>query len=72
VNALDWNKNILISGGGDGSVYGWDFRIKRNKEIFLYRTHNQGITAVKSNKIGNEIAVGGQDSNIIILDLRSS
>ncbi|KAL3838729.1 hypothetical protein ACJIZ3_023320 [Penstemon smallii] len=67
VAALDWNKNILTSGGMDGQIINNDLRVRRHI-VGTYRGHHQEVCGLKWSESGLQLASGGNDNLVHIWD----
>ncbi|GFP94293.1 cell division cycle 20.1 cofactor of apc complex [Phtheirospermum japonicum] len=67
VGALDWNNNILSTGGMDGRIVNNDVRV-RSHIVETYRGHQQEVCGLKWSDSGQQLASGGNDNLLHIWD----
>lgn len=65
VGSLDWNENILTTGGMDSMIINNDVRV-RSHIVGTYRGHNQEICGLKWSASGQQLASGGNDNLVHI------
>lgn len=68
VGALDWNNNILTTGGMDCLIINHDVRI-RSHNIGTYRGHSQEVCGLKWSASGQQLASGGNDNLLHIWNM---
>lgn len=71
VGALSWNKNILSSGGRDGTIWNHDVRIVEHK-VSSFMLHESDICGLRWRSDGLVLASGGNDNQVAVWDFRSS
>ncbi|KAL8122324.1 hypothetical protein AgCh_018893 [Apium graveolens] len=67
VGALDWNNQILSTGGMDGQIVNNDVRI-RDHIVETYRGHHQEVCGLRWSASGQQLASGGNDNLLHIWD----
>ncbi|XP_059643502.1 cell division cycle 20.2, cofactor of APC complex-like [Cornus florida] len=65
VGSLDWNNNILTTGGLDNLIINNDLRI-RSHIVGTYRGHSQEVCGLTWSTSGQELASGGNDNLVYI------
>ncbi|CAI9091226.1 OLC1v1026191C1 [Oldenlandia corymbosa var. corymbosa] len=65
VGSLDWNDQILTSGGKDGMIINNDVRI-RSHIVGSYRGHSREVCGLKWSESGKYLASGGNDNLVHI------
>jgi len=68
-----WDGNVVLSGGDDCKLKGWDLRQGFERPTFVNKNFGGGVTSIQSNPHAEHIvAVGSYDSTVNLFDLRSS
>ncbi|XP_059643099.1 cell division cycle 20.1, cofactor of APC complex-like isoform X2 [Cornus florida] len=67
VGSLDWNNNILTTGGQDSLIINNDLRI-RSPIVGTYRGHSQEVCGLTWSASGQQLASGGKDNLVHIWD----
>ncbi|KAL8095583.1 cell division cycle 20.2, cofactor of APC complex-like [Apium graveolens] len=67
VGALDWNNQILTTGGMDGQIVNNDVRV-RDHIVETYSGHHQEVCGLRWSASGQQLASGGNDNLLHIWD----
>lgn len=67
VGALEWNDQILTTGGMDGRIVNSDVRM-RDHMVNTCRGHNAEVCGLRWSASGRQLASGGNDSLVHIWD----
>lgn len=68
VGSLDWNSNILTTGGMDCLIINNDLRIGSH-QIGTYQGHSQEVCGLKWSASGKQLASGGNDNLLYIWNM---
>jgi cell division cycle protein 20 (cofactor of APC complex) len=71
VGTLAWNREIMSSGGREGTIHNHDVRIASSRQAVL-SGHEGDICGLKWSPDGTQLASGGNDNAVNIWDARTS
>lgn len=66
-----WEPSLIMTGGDDCILKGWDVRSGLSSPIFVNKSHNAGVTSLHSNALFENLLISGSyDESLRVWDMR--